>query len=105
MIDQTKLYLRFRNGKFDGLALDVNIQREGEDTLVCFFDTNRGRIFRGEVQETEGGFKVKGADNEWEIVVATRELFDTHARRWGVGSLPTFKHDEDLHEWYRRQFL
>jgi len=107
MTDPTKLYLRFESGGYAGLALNVNIEGEGEQATITFYDTNRGRIFRGSVtKEAEDGFSFQRTTGEKiEFRKATRALFDKYARPEIEGNVPAFRYEQDLHEWYRRRFL
>jgi hypothetical protein len=104
-----KLYFVDVNGnEFRLIALSVEFRTEEDGkVMVCFFDTNRGRMFRGEVvTEDEHGFSFQ---TEYGDIItfreATVEEFDKDWRREIEGSIPRFESNEELRRWYYRQFL
>lgn len=89
------------------LALDVGVHEVDGTKRVQFFDTDRGRGFEGEVliQDERGFiFRTKHGD-VMTFRVATAMEFDESWRRSIEGSVPNFRKDEDLHQWYYKQFL
>jgi len=89
------------------LALDVQVEKNDGKVRVSFYDTNRDRGFFGEVIVREEGSFVFLTDKRQVMTfrVATMEEFNLICRRQIEGSVPDFRTDEELHEWYYNQFL
>lgn len=88
------------------LALDVQVEEGDGKVRVSFFDTNRGRGFLGELLGREdGGFIFLTEQRQvMTFRIATLEEFNLVWRRQTEGSVPDFRTDDELHEWYYKQF-
>lgn len=104
---ERKLYfvdLNTRNNYL--LALDVQVQEADGKARVSFFDTNRDRVFEGEVLiQEEGGFVFLTEQRQvMTFRVAGVEEFSQVWRRQIEGNVPDFRTDDELHQWYYKQF-
>lgn len=88
------------------LALDVQVEENDGKARVSFFDTNRDRGFVGEVLiQEEGGFILLTEQRQvMTFRVAGVEEFSQVWRRQIEGSVPDFRTDEELHQWYYQMF-
>ncbi|MCM3697891.1 hypothetical protein [Paenibacillus macerans] len=85
------------------LALDVGVHEVDGTKRAQFFDTNRGRGFEGEILIQD--FLGRSTGNVMTFRVATAMEFDKSWRRSFEGSVPNFRKDENLDQWYYKQFL
>jgi len=108
MVDNQLLYFVEVDGIGRLLALDVTLNEESGNTQLTFFDTNRGRIFYGEIiEQSASGFTFRSEHGQIKrFRVATVKEFNHEWRNiWVEGSLPAFQTDSELHAWYRKTFL
>lgn len=95
--------------EYDGLALGTHM-RNGH---LGFHDTDRGHGFPGKViRDTEDGFTFQCTGDfepgNWEFRLLTIEMFKREYWKLvqdGEVLAVTIKTTEDLHEWYRNEFL
>lgn len=111
MIKPGMLFQFYENGVYAGISLSVTIIDEGDRTknelsTLTYYDTNRARIFRGtKTRESNAGFSFKTEQgNELEFRLATIASYDKEVRPTVEGTVPAFRYETDLHEWYRRRF-
>ncbi len=106
------LYVIFRSphrpeGNGTQLALHVQIWKNPE--RLCFYDTNRGHMIEGNMDEVyDHSFTFKDRHGEiWELREVTMEEFrDRLARHVGNGEeiAKALETTENLWEWYRKTF-
>ncbi|MEG6566866.1 hypothetical protein V6B95_07780 [Thermoanaerobacterium saccharolyticum] len=93
---------------FTGIALDVHMHKGN----LRYFDTNRGHEIPGKItEETEKGFifiSEGSMPGEWQFKVLTIEEFKSKYYKLVEGGqtlVAKLKTTEDLHQWYRREFI
>jgi len=89
------------------IALDLQLFEEDDRKCIGFFDTNRGRMFCGEIissDESRFIFKTE-KNNTMTFRVATVSEFNMNWRKYIEGNVPDFQSDNELHSWYNKQFL
>ena len=97
----------------DGKQLVLHVQiwpgDESCKETLCFYDTNRGHMIRGErITETENSFVFLDYSNEeWEMQEVTLEAFRNNLAHFVVGGkdiAQQVKSTEELWLWYRENF-
>lgn len=107
MIDNSLLYFVSLDNNFPLLALEVSLKTEENQIILTFYDTNRGRMFYGNVvEEKENGFTFITENKQiMEFEVATVAEYNNKWRSNVEGTIPDFQSDTELHQWYIEQFL
>lgn len=92
---------------YTGLALDIHLQ----GGKLRFFDTLRGHILPGQVEQEEADaftFEAVGAlAGRWSFRILTIQEFKRRVFlqvEGGEALAAVLKSTEDLHEWYRKEF-
>jgi len=110
MIDKRAVYMYKVTGEqdFGGLALNVHY----ENGFLIFNDTDRGHGFEGTLGHStdKGGFtflSVNCSPGEWVFEIFTIEDLNLRGPRLveGYENLLFIKTTQDLHRWYRTEFL
>lgn len=106
MENKPKLFFVQVDNEFSILALNVSIKQEGNEYVLTFFDTNRGRMFKGKISETnEDGFVFNTENNQNMVFkVANIKEFNKNWRSQVEGKVPDFQDDNELHQWYAENF-
>ncbi len=102
------IYMLPDEESFTGIALDVHMHKGN----LRYFDTNRGHEIPGKITgETEKGFAFISEGympGEWQFKVLTIEEFKRKYYKLVEGGqtlAAKLKTTEDLHQWYRREFI